>query len=234
MKKSVLIGLILAATTAGTSANELSKQNLVERSLTLKDSELVFSGGLFHGETGDENDTGLALNAGYGLTDNLTVGLGGARYRFIERANDGQGLEMAFSLGAKGHMEQNNEDVHGYGADVIGKYVFSSDFALLFAAEYVYWNHKGTDDASENRYTLGAQYQVVDNLTWSVDYTYRDLKDFNQDHAYSASTGLQYGLSKNTDVGVMFAYSDFDTEKNGYDTDSAYKRNVGAYVNYRF
>lgn len=234
MKKSVLIGLILSSVAATASANKLSEQNLVERSLTLKDSEVVLFGGLFHGETGNENDTGLGLSAAYGFTDNLSVGFGGARYRFMERANDGQGLELTFGAGYKGHMERNNVDVNGYGADIAGKYVLSPDLAVLFSTEYVFWNHKGKDNASEHRYSLGALYQVMNNVTFSADYTFRDLKDFNQNNAYSASTGVHYALSKNTDVGLTFAYSDFDTEKNGYDTDSAYKRSYGAYVSYRF
>lgn len=234
MKKSVLIGLILSSVATGASANKLSEQNLVERSLTLKDSEMVLSGAVFRGKTGDDSDTALGLSVGYGLTDNLTLGLGGARYRFMERANDGKGLELAFGAGYKGHMERNNKDVNGYGADITGKYVLSSDLAVLFAAEYVFWNNVGKDNASENRYSLGALYQVMNDVTVSVNYTHRDLKDFNQSSAYSASTGVHYAWSKNTDVGLVFGYSDFDAVKNGYDTDSAHKRNVGVYANYRF
>lgn len=230
MKKSVLIGLILSSAAAGVSANELSDPNLVERSITLKEGELLLAAGVNRGETGSENDTDFGLTAAYGLTDNLSLGFGGLRYRFVET----QGLELAFGAGMKGHMERNNQDVNGYGADVTGKYVLSPDLAVVFAAEYVFWNNAGDDNASENRYTLGALYQPVNRVTFSIDYTYRDLKDFTQSSAYSASTGVHYAFSKNTDVGVTFAYSDFDAEKNGYDTDSAYKRNIGAYVSYRF
>ncbi len=233
MKKSLLIGLILSASTA-VSANELSKQNLVERSLTLKDSEVALSGGLYFGETDDEDDTGLGLNAAYGLTDELTIHLGGVRYKYLPRYNDGKGLELTFGAGYKGHMERNNDDVKGYGADITGKYVFSRDLAMVFAAEYVFWNNPGSDNSSENRFSVGALYQPIERLTFSVDYTHRDLKDFVQNNAYTASAGVNYALTKNTDIGLTYAYSDFDAEQNGYDIDSAYQRNYGAYINYRF
>lgn len=236
MRKSILIGLILSSVSATAAANELSERNLVERSLTLKDSELVIAAGVGYGETDNENDTGVALNGAYGITDNFTVGLGGVRYRVLERANDGRGLEIAIGAGWKGQMERQNQDVDGFGADVLGKYVVSSNLAFVFGTEYVKWEQdkNGKFEASEMRYSVGALYQPMPYLTWSMDYTYRDLNDFVQSNAYSVSTGVHYALSKSTDVGVTFEYTDFDAEQNGFDIDSAYKRNLGAYVSYRF
>jgi len=234
MNKSLLLGLILSTAATGAFANDLSKQNLVERSLVLKDSELMLAGGIYHGETNDENDTGIALNVAYGLTDNVSVGFGGVRYRFMERASEGRGLELTFGAGIKGHLEQNDDDILGYGADVAGKYVMSKNLAMTFGAEYVFWNKLGSDNASENRYSVGTLFQPIPYVTLSLDYTYRDLKDFNQDNAYVVSTGVHYALSQNTDLGLTFAYSDFDAEQNGFDIESAHKRNLGAYVSYRF
>lgn len=118
----------------------------------------------------------------------------------------------------------------------MGKYVVSSHLAFLFGAEYVKWDHDKNSqyDGSEMRYSVGAMYQVMPHLTWGVNYTYRDLNDFTQDNAYALSTGVNYAWSKSTDVGVSFEYTDFDAEQNGFDVDSAYKRNLGAYVSYRF
>ncbi len=236
MKKSILIGLILSSVSATAAAQQLSDRNLVERSLTLKDSEVLLAGGIGYGETGSENETGIALNAAYGVTDNFTIGLGGLRYRIIEKANPSHGLEVAIGAGLKGAMERQNEDVYGYGADVLAKYVVSSNLAFLFGTEYVKWDHDNNSryDGSEMRYSVGALYQPIRHLTWSIDYTYRDLNDFVQSSAYAVSTGVHYSLSKSTDVGVTFEYTDFDAEQNGFDVDSAYRRNLGAYVSYRF
>lgn len=236
MKTSILIGLILSSVSVTVTANELSERNLVERSLTLKDGEVMLAGGIGYGETDSEHDTGISVNGAYGITDNFTVGLGGVRYRIVEKPAADHGLEIALGAGLKGVMERYNENVYGYGADVLGKYVVSSDLALLFGAEYVKWDHdnKSQYDGSEMRYSIGAMYQPIRYLTWSINYTYRDLNDFVQSSAYSASTGLHYSLSKSTDVGVTFEYTDFDAKQNGFDLDSAYRRNLGAYVSYRF
>ena len=113
MKQATVIGLALASITASASAHELSNSNLVERSLTLKDSEMVFAGGVYHGDSKRENETGVGLAVGYGISDNFTVGFSGLRYRFLARPNEGSGLELTVGAGGKGLLEQNNQDVEG-------------------------------------------------------------------------------------------------------------------------
>ena len=234
MNKSMLIALLLATTTSAVSANQLSERNAVERGLTLKDGEIQLGGAVSYGKTGDEDDTGLVLGGAFGINDDLTVGLGGVRYRFMARPGDGNGLEVTVGGGIKGHLEQNDDDVWGYGADVLGKYVVSNNLAFTFGAEYVFWNTPGSDNAKEYRYSVGTLYSPIDDVTFSLGYTFRDLHDFSQDNAYTVSTGVNYAWSENMDVGLAFSYSDFDAVKNGFDLKSSHKRNLGAYVSYRF
>ena len=231
---SLLAGLLTTATTTFVYANELSEQNLVTRSLTLKNGEIMLSGAANYGKTGKLDDSNLVLGAAYGLTDDLTVGLGGARYRLLKGPMAGHGLEVTIGAGIKGNLEQNNEDALGYGADVIGKYVVSEQLAFTFGSEYVFWNKRGPDNAKEYRYSVGAMYSPIQNITVSAGYTYRDLDDFSQDKAYTVSSGINYASNEHMDVGLILTYSDFDPVKNGFDVDSAHKRNLRAYVSYRF
>ena len=71
-------------------------------------------------------------------------------------------------------------------------------------------------------------------MTWITNAQYRDLRDFNQSDAYAVSTGINYALTKQMDVGMNISYTNFNAVDNGFDADSDYKRNVGAYMVYRF
>ena len=234
MNKSMLIALAVATVSTGVSANQLSKQSLVERSMTLKSGEVQLGAAAFYGETDDKDDKGFAINAAYGVTDDLSIGFGGLRYRFMSRPNDNGGLELTVGAGLKGHLEQGDEDILGYGADVSGKYVLSPELAFTFGAEYVFWNFVGSDNGKEYRLSVGTMYQPIDDVTFSVGYTYRDLHDFSQDNAYTVHTGVNYAWSENLDVGMAFTYNDFDPVKNGFDIKTAHKRNLGLYASYRF
>ncbi|RJE77707.1 hypothetical protein BGP78_07970 [Pseudoalteromonas sp. MSK9-3] len=219
-------------------ANELSDRNLVTRSLTVQDSELQVVGALGYGKNGDEDGIEVGLDAQYGLSDDWTIGLGHTRYRFLERGNNDLGLELTVGAGLKGMYEKSgrgNVDVLGYGADVTGKYVYSQDTALLFGAQYVFWNVQHTDkNADEYRFNLGVQHQVLEDVVISADYTLRSLNDMTQSTAHEASVSMNYALSKNLDTGVFVNYSSFDPVKNGFTADSANKQGIGGYISYRF
>ncbi|KAF7774553.1 hypothetical protein PCIT_a1017 [Pseudoalteromonas citrea] len=233
------ISFLVALFCVGASqANELSDRNLVTRSLTVQDSELQFIGALGYGKNGDEDGIDIGLDARYGLSDDWTLGLGHTRYRFLERGNSDLGLELTVGAGLKGMYEKlgrGNVDVLGYGADIMGKYVYSQDTALVFGAQYVFWNVQHTDkNADEYRFNLGVQHQVFEDVVISADYTLRSLNDMTQSTAHEASVSMNYAISKNLDTGVFVNYSSFDPVKNGFTADSANKQGIGGYISYRF
>lgn len=239
MKKLLIAALIASAFTTGmATANELSERSLVKRAYTLKNGEIQVGAALGYGETDDENHWQFNAGARYGLTDDLTIGLGDIRYRALSRAENGNGLELTIGGGLKGYMERLNldgdDEVLGYGLDIAGKYVMSDRVALTFGTEYVFWNDIGSDNRKEFRYSVGGLYEPIRNVTLMASYTYRDLEDFTQSSAYDISAGVNYSLNKRTDIGLAFGYSDFDAVENGFKPEYAHKRSVGAYVSYRF
>ena len=100
MKKVTALALsaigILAMQSA--CAQDLSKRSLVERALTLKDHEILVGGALGYGDSSSDSGFNLGLDVGYGLSNDITLGLGGIRYRFLARDNDEQGLELTVVL----------------------------------------------------------------------------------------------------------------------------------------
>ncbi len=236
MKKQCLsltfLGLCFTQTVFAAS----SPANPIERPLTLAEGETVISGGLLYGkqENGD-NEWGVDFGLGYGITENLSLDFSGLRYRFLARENNKTGLELTVGAGYHGELESDMfGDAHGYGADLAGKYVFSSDVAMLFSVGYTRWDEDRRDDRDEIHYTLGLQERIFDSVTLSASYTYRDLDDFNQDNAYAWYVGAEYNLMKNLDVGMYYGKTDFDFDLNGYDADEHYRKGLGAYVTYRF
>ena len=128
----ISIALLLASSTA--FAENEYPENPVLRPLTLTDGTISVSGALAWGEEKDQRRGELNLNAAYGFTDNLTVGLGGLNYRFLARDNNEKGLELAVGLGVRGYQDStNNGDSVGYGADLNGKYVFDKNLAMTFS-----------------------------------------------------------------------------------------------------
>ncbi|MBE0366996.1 hypothetical protein [Pseudoalteromonas aurantia] len=230
--------LIALACIGASQASELSDRNVVTRSLTVQDSELQVVGALGYGKNGGEDGIEVGLDARYGLSDDWTIGLGHTRYRFLDRGENDLGLELTLGAGLKGMYEklgQGNVDVLGYGADIMGKYVYSQDTALLFGAQYVFWNVQHTDkNADEYRFNLGVQHQVLEDVVVSADYTLRSLNDMTQSTAHEASVSMNYALSRSLDAGVYLKYSSFNPQENGFTADSANKQEVGAYVSYRF
>jgi len=234
MNKS-LLSIALLLTSSAVFAETEYPQNPVLRPLTLTDGTIVIGGALMVVEENDESRGALNLNAGYGLTDNLTLGLGNISYRVLARPENETGLELAIGLGLRGYQESAvNGDSVAYGADLNGKYVFDQNIAMIFSLGYIKWDEDQLKNKDEYRYSLGIQANVAKNLTATANYTYRDLKDFNQKEAHEVSVGLNYAYSKNTDIGVFTGYSSFDAQDNGYNVDNSFDRVAGIYVTYRF
>ena len=78
------------------------------------------------------------------------------------------------------------------------------------------------------------QTNIAKDWTASASYTYRDLIDFEQNHAHEVGVGLNYAYSKSTDIGVFAGYSSFDAQENGYKVDNSFDRVAGVYASYRF
>jgi opacity protein-like surface antigen len=234
MKKS-LISIALLLTSSTVFAETEYPENPVLRPLTLTDGTIAVSGALAWGEEKDESRAVLNLNLGYGLTDNLTLGLGGVSYRVLARSDNETGLELAVGLGVRGFQESTlNGDSVAFGTDLNGKYVFNKDIAMTFSLGYVKWDEEKLKNKDEYRYSVGVQANIAKDWTATANYTYRDLKDFNQSDAHEVSLGLNYAYSKNMDIGMFTGYSSFDAQENGYKLDNSFDRLAGAYVTYRF
>ena len=140
-KSSVSIALWLASSAA--FAESQYPENPVLRPLTLTDGTIALSAGLAVGEENNDSRGSIHLNAAYGLTDNLTIGLNGLNYRVLARPNNKKGLELAIGLGGRGFNESKvNGESFGYGVDVNGKYVFNDNLAMLFSIGYVKWDEE--------------------------------------------------------------------------------------------
>jgi len=234
MNKSLIsIALLIASSTV--FAETEYPENPVLRPLTLTDGTVSVGGGLTWSEEKDDDSLGLNLNIGYGLTDNLTLGLGGVNYRILARENNETGLELTVGLGVRGFQKSSvtGESI-AYGTDLNGKYVFDKDFAMIFSVGYVKWDEEVLKNKDEYRYSVGLQTNIAKDWTATASYTYRDLKDFNQSEAHEASVGVNYAFSKSTDIGIFAGYSDFDAQENGYKLDNSYDHVAGIYANYRF
>ena len=123
MKKSIIsIALLLVSSTV--FAETEYPENPVLRPLTLTDGTISVGGALAWSEEDKNNRGEINLNAGYGLTDNLTLGFGGINYRVLARPDNEMGLELSVGLGVRGYQDSKfNGDSVGYGADLNGKYV---------------------------------------------------------------------------------------------------------------
>jgi opacity protein-like surface antigen len=235
MLNKLLVSVALLLSSSVTYAETEYPQNPVLRPLTLTDGTISISGALAYGEEKDDSRFALNLNAAYGLTDNLTIGLGGINYRVLARPDNEKGLELAIGLGIRGFQESAiNGDAVGYGANLSGKYVFDKNIAMLFSAGYVKWDEEYLKNKDEFRYSVGVQANIAKDWTASTHYTYRDLKDFAQKDAHEVNVGANYTYSKNTDIGVFVGYSSFDALENGYNRENSFDRIAGVYANYRF
>lgn len=234
MKKSIISAALLL-TSASAFAETEYPQNPVLRPLTLTDGTVFVGAALARAEEKDVKRTVLGLHVGYGLTDNVTLGLDGIKYRFLARDNNSTGLELTVGAGLRGFQESSKYgDSVAYGADLNGKYVFNKNFATIFSAGYVEWDEDKRKNKGEFRYSIGLQANIVKDWTASASYTYRDLIDFEQDEAYKVNVGINYAYSKSTDIGLFAGYSNFDAQKESYKFDNNFDRVAGVYAAYRF
>lgn len=234
LKKSLFITTLLLSSSTVVAETKYP-ENPVLRPLTLTDGTVALGGALMWGKENDDSRGAINLNAAYGLTDDLTLSLGGLDYRVLARKNNQKGLELAVGLGVRGyHDSRLNGDAIGYGADLNGKYVFDKDLAMTFSLGYVKWDEEKLKNKDEFRYSIGLQTNLARDWTASVGYTYRDLKDFTQNEAHEANVGINYAYSKSTDVGVFAGYSNFDALENGYQLEDSFDRVAGVYAAYRF
>jgi len=234
--KKLITTIALLSITSSVFAASTSPQNLVLRPLVLADSELAISGAVLYGEQTDKDEEWRVLpGIAYGLTQDLTLGFGEVRYRFMSRHQNGTGLELTAGLGFEGQLAvENADDSDSIGVDLAGKYVISNDTALLFSTKYVHWNEDDRKNRSEIRYGIGIQQNIYKNVTAFANYTFSDLKDFNKNSANSGAVGVNYAYSKSTDVGMFANYSDFDAVENGYKADDVFEKSAGIYLTTRF
>lgn len=234
MKKSIItLALLLAS--SNVLADTKYPDNPILRPLTLTDSTVALSGAIAVVEEGDDSRGEINLNAAYGLTDDLTLGLGGLEYRVLARPNNEMGLELTISAGVRGYQDSHaNGDAIAYGGDLNGKYVFDENLAIIGSLGYVKWDEEELKNKDEYRYSIGLQTNLVNDWTASVLYTYRDLQDFTQGDAHEVHAGLNYVYSKNIDLGLFAGYSNFDAQENGYKLDDSFERVAGFYSTYRF
>ena len=234
MNKSLIsVALILASSTV-LAATEYPK-NPILRPMTLTDGTVAVSGSIAWGEEGNDRHGALGLNAAYGLTDDLTLGLGGIKYRILARADNELGLELALGLGVRGYQDSSvNGDSIAYGSDLNAKYVFDKNIAMTFSLGYVKWDEEKLKNKDEYRFAIGVQTNIAKDWTASANFTFRDLEGFSQNNAQEGNVGVNYAYSKNTDIGMFAGYSNFDAQENGYDLDKNFDRVAGIYASYRF
>ena len=236
--KKLLPALTLICISSTAIAEQYSPANPVVRPLTLVDGELQLVGALSYGEEANgEKSWDFDANVRYGITDDLTLGFGGLRYRFMERPGNGTGLELTAGLAVKGYLEYSDpelDDSVALGMDITGQYVINKNLAVTFASEYMVWNEEKLENKSEFRHSIGFKTNVAPSITLWSNYTYRDLRDFTQDDAHAVAAGINYNLSRQTDVGLFANYTDFDAAKNGYKADDIQEKGIGAYISYRF
>lgn len=229
------MSIALLLTSASVFAETTYPTNTVLRPLTLTDGTILVAGALALGEENNDSRGSASINLGYGLTDDITLGLGGIHYRFLAREDNKTGLELTVAAGIRDYQESIvGGDSIAYGADVNGKYVFNNDLAMIFSLGYVKWDEEKIKDKDEYRYTLGVQQNLTHGLSATATYTYRDLKDFHQNDAHEANVSLNYAYSKSTDLGLFANYSSFDAQDNGYKLDDNFERSIGVYAAYRF
>ncbi|GGA89729.1 hypothetical protein GCM10011369_34880 [Neiella marina] len=205
--------------------------------MMLDDNEVQLGAAVLYGEesNGDKSWAAMPMLA-YGVTDDFTIGLLGVRYRFINQLDEtGSGLELTTGAGLTGYRETSSgDDAFGYGADLSGRYLFDAKTALLFAMNYNHWDEEKRKDRKEIVGSIGVQRHLIDAWSVAAMYSYHHLEDFTQDQAHSANLGLNYAYSPQTDLGLFVHWTDFDSVRNGYKSDSSLEKAIGGYISYRF
>ena len=223
MKKSVLSCCLFLLVPGAMAEQVYSDPNPVTRSLVLQHEEAVVTAGAGYGESHNgESITTPLLAFTYGVTDDVTIGPLGVRYRFNAFDSGNQpNLELVAEGGLMGFYESEEfGDSFAVGAGFAGKYRLSSQLAFTFGAHYVSWIEDERDNRSEVRANGGMLYQVHPKLTLFAQAEYRELKDFAQDNAVNASVGGIWNVSRRSEVTFAVNYDDFEPAKDGYEDDS--------------
>lgn len=236
MKKLLLTGAVLASAFTGLAQANEYPQNPVVRPLTLNDGTIQAFAAVSHlKQHDDDNETKFNINAAYGLTDDWQIGFGGITYSALK--NESSGLEIALNAGFRGGFTNNAKEIGdslGLGLSAFGKQIINDDFAVTFGAGYVHWNEDHIDNKSEFHYSIGAMANVAKHVTLSASYTFRDLKDFEQDSANVVSAGLNYAMTSDIDLGLNITYSDFEEMAGNKAFHEQAEQSASLYVAYRF
>lgn len=233
--KNMLAFVALTSLTSFTAVADSYSKNPVLRPLTLDARMAQLTGVFTAGEARDKSDSTFDLNFAYGLTEDVTLGFGGVRYRFQAREYNHTGLEMAVSLGKRAHYDSiYNGEVDAYGVDLMGKYVVSDEFAWTFGFGSSIWVEDILANKNEYNASVGIIKRLSDEWTFAGNYTYRGLDGFVQDDADQVNASLTYNYSKNIDIGLFAHYTSFDAVKNGYRSKHKFEESVGVYASWRF
>jgi opacity protein-like surface antigen len=233
MNKFILATSCTFLALSATSQAAKYPQNPVIRPLTLTESTIELSGGYLYGKQHDkDNESTLAANMAYGISDDLQVSLTGLTYSLFKNKNSG--FELAATAGINGYYDDKNGDNLGLGLNLFAKQIINKNFAFTFGTSYTHWKIEDYDNRSEFDYSIGALMNLAPKWTLAAQYTYRDLKDFEQSHANSSSLTLNYTLSKNTDIGTSFMYSDFSENLNDSALLETPEKALALYISYRF
>ena len=237
MKYSVLSCCLLLLAPCAMAEQVYSDPNPVTRSLVLQDEEAVVIAGVGYGESHNgESITTPLIAFAYGVTDDVTIGPLGVRYRF--NAFDSASmpnLELAAEGGLMGFYESKDfGDSYAVGAGISGKYRVSTELALTFGTHYAVWLEDERDNRSEIRADVGVLYQVHPKLTLFAQGEYRELNDFNQDNSMNATMGGIWNVSRRSEITIAVNYDDFEPAKDGYEDDTLSECMMGISYTHRF
>lgn len=233
IKLTTLAATLLSTLAGGHAlADDSYPKNPILRPITLNDGDLEVLGALGYGKkVRGDNSTFIVPSVRYGITDNLTVGLGEITYRFF--ADDD--LQLAVSAGGRGSFDSREfGDSIGYGASIGGKKVMNDNLAFTFGVNYTYWNEDVVKDRSELDYSLGVMFNIATDWTLGAHYTLRDLRDFNQSTANELGLNLNYAFSENVDLGLFVGHSDFDERENGKVLHNSFENSSGIFAKWRW
>mgnify|MGYP000132336783 CR=1 FL=1 len=236
MKKLILASALVATAISGLVQAKDYPQNPVVRPLTLTDGTIQIVGAYSYGKQHDDDTAaGFGGNISYGLTDNLQIGFEGLTYSVLKQKSSG--FELAANIGLRGHHDSDSDNVGeslGMGASLFGKQIINDNLAFTFGAGFTHWKEDHLDNKQEFSYTLGAMTNIAKNVTLTAHYTFRDLKDFQQDSANVVNLGLNYALSSNFDIGAAITYSDFEEMEDGVPFHERAEKSATIYAAYRF
>lgn len=236
MKKIILACAFTSLSISGFVQGEEYPQNPILRPLTLTDGTVQISGAYSYGEqhNGDSKKN-INANMSYGLTDDLQIGLEGLTYSLFENSNTG--LEFAINAGLRGFHESDDDLVGnslGYGVSIFGKQIINNNLAITFGTGYTFWNEEHLGNKRENTYSVGVMTNIAKDFTLSANYTFRDLHDFQQDHANTVVLGLNHALTANLDIGLTLQYSDFEEHRGDIAFHETPEKTMGLYASWRF